>query len=72
MSPLSASTRLRSHWQALAQRERRLILGTAALVTLALLWWIGLSPALKVLRQSQQQQQSNYSRNNGYRDSRSY
>ncbi len=56
MSPLSASTRLRSHWQALAQRERRLILGTAALVTLALLWWIGLSPALKVLRQSQQQQ----------------
>ncbi len=55
MSPSSASSRLRSHWQALALRERRLVLGAAALVTLALLWWIGLSPALKVLRQSQQQ-----------------
>ncbi|GIX22799.1 MULTISPECIES: type II secretion system protein GspM [Caldimonas] len=42
--------RLRSRWSALDERERRLIRAAAAMVLLALLWAVGLQPALRTLR----------------------
>ena len=40
---------LRARWAALELRERRMVAIAAALVTLALLWWIALAPALRTL-----------------------
>ena len=45
-------------WGGLAPREKMLAGGAAALVLLALLWWLGIAPALAVLRASDQQHQS--------------
>ncbi|KQT14044.1 type II secretion system protein GspM [Ramlibacter sp. Leaf400] len=45
-------------WAGLAPREKMLAGGAAALVLLALLWWLGIAPALAVLRASDQQHQS--------------
>jgi general secretion pathway protein M len=42
--------RLRNGWQRLAPRERRIVIAAAALVSLALLWWLLLAPALATLR----------------------
>ena len=41
---------LRARWQALASREQTLVLAAAALVALALLWWLAVAPALATLR----------------------
>ena len=41
-----------STWGQLAPRERRLLLLASALVSLALLWWVALAPALKTLGQA--------------------
>ena len=41
---------LRTRWVGLAPRERALVGGAAALVALALLWWVALAPALATLR----------------------
>jgi general secretion pathway protein M len=41
-------------WASLALRERLLIGSTAALIFAALLWWIGISPALQKLRQARE------------------
>ena len=41
---------LQARWQALAPREQTLVLAAGALVALALLWWLALSPALATLR----------------------
>ena len=49
---------LRGHWQALAPREQALVRAAAGIVVLALLWWIGIAPALQVLRQSEAQRHS--------------
>lgn len=46
---------LRAHWSRLAPREKTLAAAAAALVALALLWWIALGPALRTLSQAQQQ-----------------
>lgn len=46
----SALDRARTYWRALAPRERTLIGLAATCVTAALLWWIALAPALKVVR----------------------
>ena len=43
---------LRSHWASLAPREQTLVLAAAAVVGLALLWWLLLAPALAQLRAS--------------------
>ena len=43
---------LRARWASLDARERRLVGIAAALVGLALVWWIALSPALKTLREA--------------------
>jgi general secretion pathway protein M len=41
---------LRARWAGLAPRERALAGGAAALVAVALLWWVALAPALATLR----------------------
>jgi len=50
---MTLAQQLEARWQAwwpeLAPREQRLIGGAAALVALALLWWIALAPALRTL-----------------------
>jgi general secretion pathway protein M len=46
----------RQRWQALAQRERRAVMGASAIVVLALLWWVGLAPALNTLHRAELRQ----------------
>ena len=48
-------TTLRQRWQAVSPREQRLLVGASALVLLALLWWVGVAPALATLRSAQSQ-----------------
>lgn len=43
---------LRAHWARMAPREQSLVLAAAAVVGLALLWWVLLAPALQQLRGS--------------------
>jgi len=45
-------------WATLAPREKMLAGGAAALVLLALLWWLAVAPALAVLRSSDAQHQA--------------
>lgn len=49
------SARLRATWRRLDARERRLIALAATVVGLALLWWVGLAPALHTLREAASQ-----------------
>jgi len=46
---------LRARWAALAARDRMLVAGAAALVGLALFWWVALAPALGTLRSAEDQ-----------------
>lgn len=46
---------LQARWATLAPRERMLAGGAAALVGLALLWWIALGPAITTLRTAGEQ-----------------
>jgi len=46
---------LRQRWAALAPREQALVGAAAALVGLALLWWIALGPAIATLRSADAQ-----------------
>jgi len=48
----------RARWQTLRPREKSLVFTTATVVAMALLWWVGISPALKILRQAEAQQRS--------------
>ena len=50
MSNITTLGRLQGRWDALATRERRLLTGAAVLVTVALVWWVALSPALNRLK----------------------
>lgn len=45
---------LQARWQQLAVREQRALQLTAWVLGLALLWWVGLAPALRTLRQVEQ------------------
>lgn len=47
-------TALSQRWAALASRERMLVGSAGALIAVALLWWVGLSPALSKIRQAKQ------------------
>lgn len=42
----------RARWAALGARERRLVQVAGVLVAAALLWWVGLAPALRTLREA--------------------
>jgi general secretion pathway protein M len=46
---------LLAHWRQLAPRERLAVTTAAAVVALALLWWVVLGPAIGVLRGAQAQ-----------------
>lgn len=46
---------LRTRWEPLAPREKMLVGGAAALVGLALVWWILFAPALAMLRSAEAQ-----------------
>lgn len=46
---------LQARWALLAPREQALVAGAAALVILALLWWIALAPAVATLRSAAEQ-----------------
>lgn len=50
-SPLAA------RWQTVSGRERQLVLAALALLLLALVWWVGVAPALATLRSAQTQRQ---------------
>ena len=41
---------LMSRWNAFAPRERSLVAGAALLIVIALLWWVGIAPALAKIR----------------------
>lgn len=43
---------LRERWRQLAHRERTLIATAAVLIGTTLLWWVGVAPALRTLRQA--------------------
>lgn len=45
---------LAARWAALAPRERVMVGSAIALIVAALLWWVGISPALKQLRQARE------------------
>jgi general secretion pathway protein M len=45
----SLEARWQAWWPELESREQRLIGAAAALVLLALLWWVALAPALRTL-----------------------
>lgn len=45
-------------WSALAARERLLVGSVLALVALAVLWWVGVSPALDILRNAESRHRS--------------
>jgi general secretion pathway protein M len=49
---------LRARWTALDSRERTLVITAASVIGVALLWWIGVSPALSTLRQADAQQRA--------------
>ena len=46
---------LRARWAGLAPREQALVATAAALVALALLWWLAIGPAVATLRSAENQ-----------------
>ncbi len=47
---MSALAGLQERWRRASPREQRMLLLAVGVVLLALLWWVALSPALKVLK----------------------
>ncbi len=43
---------VQGRWQAVSARERRLLAGAGALLTVALLWFVALQPAVRTLKQA--------------------
>jgi len=56
MTSPSFLTGLRARWPAMGSRERALVLTAGGVVGLALVWWVGVAPALIVMRQTEGQQ----------------
>lgn len=46
---------LRARWAGLAPREQALVAAAAALLVLALLWWVAIGPAVSTLRSAESQ-----------------
>ena len=46
---------IKARWHDTSPREQRMLTGALALVALALLWWVGIAPALASLRAAEQQ-----------------
>jgi general secretion pathway protein M len=51
-------TQLKIRWRSVSPREQRLLLLAGVLISLALLWWLALAPALTVLRAAPAQHQA--------------
>jgi len=51
-------TQLKNRWRSVSPREQRLVLLAGVLISLALLWWLALAPALKVLKAAPAQHQA--------------
>ncbi len=47
---MSRTNPLKTQWQAMAPREQNFVLGAGALVSLAIVWWVAIAPALQTLR----------------------
>jgi general secretion pathway protein M len=58
MTPSGLSAQLRGRWNTLNPRERTLIAGAVLVLAVAVLWWVGLAPALKTLAQSDDRQRN--------------
>ena len=58
MNAASLMGAIQERWRALAPREKTLVTAAASVVALALLWWVGVAPALKILGQADARQQS--------------
>jgi general secretion pathway protein M len=56
MSATTALAPFRARWQALGPREQTLVRWASMLVALALIWWVGIAPALNTLKAAQTQQ----------------
>lgn len=52
MNLKDARAQATARWASLGARERRLVIAAGALVGVALLWWVGLQPALRTLRET--------------------
>lgn len=52
---MSSTHPLQARWAALAPREKLLVSAAAAVVGLALLWWLAVAPAVKTLRGAEAQ-----------------
>lgn len=49
---MKAPAALQARWNGLAPREKTLVMAAAAVVGVALFWWVLVAPALSVLRQA--------------------
>ena len=52
---MSLRTSWQARWQAFSTREQRWLLAALALVSLALVWWLAVAPALAVLKSAETQ-----------------
>ncbi len=52
---MTAWATLQARWHSVSTREQRLVQFAAAVIGIALLWWVGLAPALKTLKSADQQ-----------------
>lgn len=52
---MSALTELQGRWRSVSPREQRMLMLGLGVTLLALIWWVALAPALKVLKTSPQQ-----------------
>jgi general secretion pathway protein M len=52
---MNFQSQLQAWWRGVLPREQRLLLAALALVSCALVWWVGLAPALAKLRLAEQQ-----------------
>ena len=55
MSAAAVRAQLKTRWQRLAPREKNLVAAAALLITVALVWWLALAPALTTLRSAGEQ-----------------
>ena len=52
---MNALSFLAARWQEVSKRERQLVLAALTLILAALIWWLGIAPALYTLRSAEAQ-----------------
>ena len=58
MTAANLKASILERWRALAPREQTMVAAATTVVSLALLWWVGVAPALKVLGQAEARQRN--------------